>query len=795
MAPWAVLAGTVLCYLVLARPDLFVLVLIAILPWQGALHYPTYNLTVVKIVGGLLLVSVIVSTLLTDRRVRLTPVIGAAALLCTAVTASLLINGPRALSASETLRYWSLTLFVFLVVQLIDSRALLLRAIRVLALSAMIGAAWASVQFLSGGVLRASGPLSDPNEFAYFLAAILPFVIYLYAIERERRWLWGGGLLWLALGILGASSRGAFLALGVTATWAILTRRVAAHIVALALALAAVAAIVALSLSSAATSQNLQIRANGLSNSVSQREAYWSAAERIALDRPLFGVGPAEFRTVGPRYIRNAPVLEEQPAVNNSYLSMLSENGGVATLVFALFLAVIWLQILDATRPPAGVHSPRAPALWLRSAFQASFLVALVGGIFFSAQLNTPFWLIAAFASALAVRAPEASGGEPGQAPPAPRDRLPSAQAAPVPARGRLALFIPTLAAGGAERATLALAGGLHGRGWAVDIVTCRHAGALRGDVPAGVRAISLQAGGVARAIPSLRAYVQRERPTAVLSALAHANVAAIAAVRSLPSPRARVVVVEHSHLSTSTAGARLKERSVPRFVRLLYRHADAVAAVSAGVAADLARRAAMSPTAIEVIGNPIDLDAMRCGAAEPVEHPWLCDPTVPVVVAVGRLTPAKDFPTLVRAIALVRGELPVRALILGEGPERTGLQHLIAQLDLGEAVSLCGFTPNPYPFVDRAALFVLSSRWEGLPTALIEAALLNTPVVSTDCPSGPREIFGDARGRLVAPGDPRGLAAAMLDALRHPDRHRLDLTAQRFALAGVLDRYEALLR
>lgn len=793
MVPWLIVAAAALSYLVLVRPDLFVLVLIALLPWQGALHYPTYNFTVVKIVGILLLISVLLSTLMTDRRLRLTPVLGAALLLCTAVTISLFVNGLTALSASETLRYWSLTLFAFLIVQLIDSRAAFMRAIRVLALSAMIGAAWASVQFLSGSVLRASGPLSDPNEFAYFLAAILPFVAYLFMVERNRRWLWGFGLLCLALGILGSSSRGAFVALGVTAAWAILTRRIAPHIVALAAGTAALAAILALAVSTSTTSQNLQIRANGLSASVDERKAYWSAAERIALDYPLFGVGPAEFRTVGPRYIRGAPVLEELPAVNNSYLSMLAENGGIATLAFALFLALTWLQSLYATRPPPGRWSPRAPQMWLRSAFQAAFLVALVGGIFFSAQLNTPFWFIAAFASALSFQSPP-DGDDPGEDDP--EGGAPPVIDHPIETvtPGRVALFVPTLAAGGAERATLALAGGLRGRGWEVDLLTCSQTGELREEIPAGVRMVSLHAGGVTRAIPSLRGYVRRERPRALVSALAHANLAAITAVRSLRRSQTRVVVVEHSHLSTSTAGGGLKERSMPSFARLLYPHADAVAAVSAGVASDLAERAALPPASVEVIGNAIDLERVRRGAAEPTTHPWLENEAIPVVVAVGRLTEAKDYPTLLRAMAAIRRELAVRALILGDGEMREPLERLIAELGLGAAVELCGFQPNPYAYMARAQLYVLCSRWEGLPTALIEAAALGVPVVATDCPSGPSEIFGEARERLVAPGDADALARAMLDALRHPERHRLALSAEAFQFDAALDRYEALL-
>jgi|HubBroStandDraft_6_1064221.scaffolds.fasta_scaffold07178_4 putative inorganic carbon (HCO3(-)) transporter len=401
LIPWVVLAGLALAYLVVARPDIFVLVLIAILPWQGALKFPTEQLTIVKLVGGLLFVSVALLTLVKDRRLRLTPVIGWAVLLCTAVTLSLIANGVSNATVTETLRFWTLTLFVFLIVQLLDSREAFLRAIRVLAVSAIVGAVWATVQFLDGSVARASGPISDPNDFAYFLAAVLPFVAYLFMLEPRRRLLWGAGLACLALGIVGSSSRGAFVALGVTALWAILTGRLAARVVVGALAMVALLALLALGVSSVRTSQNLQVRENGLSTSVSLRKVYWSAALRITADHPLFGVGPGRFEAVSPDYVRNTPKLEQEVAVNNSYLTMLSEYGVLATLVFLGFLAATWRQILLATRPRGPGRGPRAPETWLRSALLASLLVALVGGIFFSAELSTPFWLIAALASAL----------------------------------------------------------------------------------------------------------------------------------------------------------------------------------------------------------------------------------------------------------------------------------------------------------------------------------------------------------------------------------------------------------
>ncbi len=401
LIPWVVLAGLALAYLVVARPDIFVLVLIAILPWQGALKFPTEQLTIVKLVGGLLFVSVALLTLVKDRRLRLTPVIGWAVLLCTAVTLSLIANGLSSATITEALRFWTLTLFIFLIVQLIDNREAFMRAIRVLAISAIVGAVWATVQFLDGSVARASGPISDPNDFAYFLAAVLPFVVYLFMIERRRRLLWGAGLACLALGIVGSSSRGAFVALGATALWAILTGRLSARVVVVALATVTLLALLALGISSVRTSQNLQARKNSLSTNVNLREVYWSAALRIAAEHPLFGVGPGRFEAVSPDYVRNTPKLEREVAVNNSYLTMLSEYGGIATLVFLGFLTAIWRQILLATRHRGAGRGPRAPETWLRSAFLASLIVAVIGGIFFSAELSTPIWLIAALASAL----------------------------------------------------------------------------------------------------------------------------------------------------------------------------------------------------------------------------------------------------------------------------------------------------------------------------------------------------------------------------------------------------------
>jgi glycosyltransferase involved in cell wall biosynthesis len=153
--------------------------------------------------------------------------------------------------------------------------------------------------------------------------------------------------------------------------------------------------------------------------------------------------------------------------------------------------------------------------------------------------------------------------------------------------------------------------------------------------------------------------------------------------------------------------------------------------------------------------------------AAEPLEHPWFRPGEPAVILALGRLVPQKDFGMLIRAFAQVRRARAARLLILGEGPERDGLAAAIAENGLQDDVQLPGWTVNPYPYMARSRLFVLSSRWEGLPTVLIEALFCGVEVVSTDCPSGPREILDGGRyGALVPVGDVDALAEAMERAL-----------------------------
>lgn len=343
------------------------------------------------------------------------------------------------------------------------------------------------------------------------------------------------------------------------------------------------------------------------------------------------------------------------------------------------------------------------------------------------------------------------------------------------PSHQKLALFLPSLRGGGAERVMVTLANALAERGHATDLVLATAEGPYLKDVSDQVRVVDLHAGRVSKALLPLARYLRRERPRAMLSAMNHANVVAIAA-RMLARVPCRLVVSEHNTISVEAARAQgAVAKTVYALVPWAYRRADAIVAVSREAAADLERFARLPAGSVQAIYNPFDLDRIRRLAAEPLDHPWFAPGQPPVVLAIGRLTEQKDFPSLIRAFAAIRSHRPARLLILGEGELRGELEALVRTCGLtADDVQMPGFVANPFAYLARAALFVLSSRWEGFGNVLIEAMACGTPVVSTDCPSGPREILENGRwGRLVPVGDVEALADAMvatLDEKTHPD-------------------------
>ena len=356
-----------------------------------------------------------------------------------------------------------------------------------------------------------------------------------------------------------------------------------------------------------------------------------------------------------------------------------------------------------------------------------------------------------------------------------------------------VAFYLPNLAAGGAERTFLRLAAGFKERGCAVRLVVDRPEGGLLETVrDSGLALDILHADRTLNAFPKLSAWLRHNTPDVLLSAITHNNLVAVWA-RALARTATRVVVSEHTVLSAQAASQPgWQYRVLAPLCRWTYPQAAAIVVVSAGAADDLARYAGLSRSAMSVIPNPVVTPDYPQRMAAPSPHPWLADGGSPVFVAAGRLVPLKDFATLLEAFASVRRRAPTRLLVIGEGPEREALLALRARLGLDEAVEFPGFYPDPLPLFARAAAVVVSSQFEGFGLTLVEALACGTPVVSTDCPTGPAEILArGVYGRLALVGDAEGLAAAMLETLADvPDRDRLRQRAQDYTLATVVDRY-----
>ena len=334
----------------------------------------------------------------------------------------------------------------------------------------------------------------------------------------------------------------------------------------------------------------------------------------------------------------------------------------------------------------------------------------------------------------------------------------------------RVSLFLSSLRGGGAERAMLDIARGLSQRGLAVDLVLVKATGPYLDLVPPEIRLVNLDSRRALLCFPSLVRYLRRERPAVLVSTGSEINIIAILA-RALFGRGVALAARRTSTFTMEFRHSKFKERAVLRLELMILRFADVVIANSRGAAEDLVDAAPHLAGQTRVIHNPVVWPDLAKRASEPVDNPWLQDPSTPVILAAGRLVAVKDYPTLLKAFAkVVLKSRPTRLLVLGEGQDREALRRLAVDLRIDEVVDFAGFVTNPFSYMSKVSVFVMSSVYEGSPNALVQAMACGTAVVSTDCPSGPREILQDGKlGRLVPVGDWQALGDAILEALDSP--------------------------
>lgn len=364
-------------------------------------------------------------------------------------------------------------------------------------------------------------------------------------------------------------------------------------------------------------------------------------------------------------------------------------------------------------------------------------------------------------------------------------------------ARPDLAIFIPSYAAGGAERVAVLMASALAERGLLVDlVVSCAH-GALRDVELPGVNKVELGALNELLATPRWVRYLKRVRPRCAMSLIHTANLAS--GIGRYLVPDVPVIVSQHYALRCEPSAQWWFRRWIgfgPE--RLAYRRVERMTGCSQGVADEAGEVFELPPHRVLALPNPRHSQEGSRELTAEQEHMF----EKPVLLAVGRMTAQKDFGMLLRAFADLSARRDLHLVILGEGPERASLEALSRELGLSERVFLPGFVDNVEAFMRRARIFVMSSRNEGLPMVLIEALGAGTAIVSTDCHFGPRELLDGGRlGRLTPVEDPNAFAAALEAELDGPDpgheARRMDRAewVRRFDLDVITDTYLALVR
>jgi O-antigen ligase len=398
LAALVALAAFVLVVLVLTYPFGTLLLLLAALPWEGLLAYPSETVSVVKLLGLLLLVSYVVNALLTNKPLRLPKTSLAVGVFIVLLAVSLIFSPDPSAGTGKVLRYVLFAGFFFLAIQLLSERDHLLAAMRVLTLSVTGAGMWGLVPFLQGDAPRTAGGIVDPVELGYVFAALLPMAAYLILEDRRWRWVWVACFPVILAATLATLSRGASVALAALLVWGVATRRI--RLGGLTAAVLTVVAVVGVGflLWGSVIEERLEQKQSVAAKNVESRQALWRGALLMAMDHPVTGVGPGRYGAESVDYVRDNPIVLENPAAHNAYLEILAENGPFALAAFVAFLGGSWLMLLRQRR--ASERAGDSEGTRLATTLQAMLLVAVVGAVFLSVQLALPFWLIGALAAA-----------------------------------------------------------------------------------------------------------------------------------------------------------------------------------------------------------------------------------------------------------------------------------------------------------------------------------------------------------------------------------------------------------
>lgn len=327
----------------------------------------------------------------------------------------------------------------------------------------------------------------------------------------------------------------------------------------------------------------------------------------------------------------------------------------------------------------------------------------------------------------------------------------------------KITLLVSYSGQGGVEVVTNKLCQGFLNQGYAVDLLMVKAKGPHVKNIPEGVNQIKFKQSSTWLCLPELIWHLWKHKPRFILAAK-HRGVALAVTAKALANSDTKIIGQIHTNTSATFANKSNSKRNTRfREMRKYYPRLDALVGVSQGVLDDIESIIGKLPFN-KALPNALFDDTIYTVAEQPIDHPWLIESEIPVVMSAGRMTEQKDFATLVKAFAIATQSQPLRLMIIGEGEQKQSLEALSEQLNISDVITFIPFQTNLPAWLDKADIFACSSAWEGLGNVVAEALAVGKPIASTDCKSGPREILEDGKfGELTPVADAEALAQAIL--------------------------------
>lgn len=351
----------------------------------------------------------------------------------------------------------------------------------------------------------------------------------------------------------------------------------------------------------------------------------------------------------------------------------------------------------------------------------------------------------------------------------------------------KIAFIVPSLRGGGAERVITNILRNINKNKFDIVLVLIKKEGVFLSMIPENVEIVDLKSNRVRYAFFKLIKVINNHKPDVILSTLGHMNLALLL-IRPFLKSNPRILVREASTPSMSLLEMSKFKRIIFKFLyNYLYPKADLVIAQCNEMKDDLVENFNIRGEKIQAIFNPIDIENIK--NKRDLFNPYNKDEVN--IIAVGRLTLAKGFDTLIEAFEIVSKSIPTARLsILGDGELRDSLLLKAKEKNIDNKINILGFDENPYPYYYYSDTYVLSSRWEGFPNTLLEALACEAKVVTTACKSGPKEIIEDNKyGILVEVNNPESLAYGILKSLEEDNKS--NNRASVFSIENIVKKYE----